>query len=111
MAVQSLLFDKARWSYAQTYPQKMGAEFFHARVGILQLIEIPSLFIFSMGSHGWATEWKRFSCAIWDKPTLPESRLDWESDGVQQPCRERETEYGDLLVADTAGISGCGTGT
>lgn len=40
MAVQSLFFYEARRSCAQTYPQKMGAEFFHARVGALQLIEI-----------------------------------------------------------------------
>jgi hypothetical protein len=45
LAVQSLLFCEARWSYAQAYPQKMGVELFHARVGILQLIEIPELFI------------------------------------------------------------------
>lgn len=50
LAVQSLLFCEARWSYAQAYPQKMGVELFHARVDTLQLIEILSLFMFPAGS-------------------------------------------------------------
>jgi hypothetical protein len=44
-AAQFSRFCKVLRTCSQSYPQKMGAEFFHARVGILQLIEIPELFI------------------------------------------------------------------
>jgi hypothetical protein len=41
MAGQTSLFCEARRSCSQAYPQKMGAVLLHAKVGILQLIEIP----------------------------------------------------------------------
>jgi hypothetical protein len=49
-ALQSVLFCETRRSCSQAYPQKMGAEFFHARVGVLQWIEISTLFMFSTRS-------------------------------------------------------------
>jgi hypothetical protein len=64
MADQSLLFYEARRSCTQTYPQKMGAEFFHARTGTLQLIEIPALFTFPARSCSWEAEQRSFLCSI-----------------------------------------------
>jgi len=47
MALQSLLFCEVQRSCAQTYPQKMGVEFFCASADIAQSIENSSLCIFS----------------------------------------------------------------
>lgn len=107
MAVQSLLFCEARWSCSQTYPQKMGAEFFHARADILQLIEIVELSNFPTGSHNWEADWRNFSGASQENNMPSGSWSDEKDNGRRQRCREKEIEYVDRLVAGAAGISGC----
>lgn len=88
----------------------MGTDKFHARVDILQLIEIPELFIFPTGSHNWEADWRNFSCASQENNTPSESWSDEKDDGRQQRRREKEIEYVDRLVAGAAGISGCSVG-